>query len=125
MIGSLTGWWGMVIDAPDAEALARFYSALLGWDVAKSDETWATLEPQGKSYIAFQTSVGYVPPVWPPRDGRQQMMAHIDIGVRDLEGAVEEAIELGAKPADHQPQDDVRVMLDPAGHPFCLYRDTD
>jgi hypothetical protein len=23
--------------------------------------------------------------------------------------------------ADHQPQDDVRVMLDPAGHPFCLY----
>jgi hypothetical protein len=24
----------------------------------------------------------------------------------------------------HQPQDDVRVMLDPAGHPFCLYVDT-
>ena len=23
--------------------------------------------------------------------------------------------------AEHQPQDDVRVMLDPAGHPFCLF----
>jgi len=23
--------------------------------------------------------------------------------------------------AAFQPQDDVRVMLDPAGHPFCLY----
>jgi len=22
-----------------------------------------------------------------------------------------------------QPQDDVRVMLDPAGHPFCLFAD--
>ena len=28
---------------------------------------------------------------------------------------------LGAQEADFQPQDDVRVMFDPAGHPFCLY----
>jgi hypothetical protein len=27
----------------------------------------------------------------------------------------------GAQVAGFQPQDDVRVMLDPAGHPFCLY----
>ena len=113
----------MVIDAPDAEALARFYSALLGWEVVKSDDTWATLEPQGKSYIAFQTSAEYVAPVWPPRDGRQQMMAHLDIGVSDVQVAAAEAVALGATVADHQPQDEVRVMLDPAGHPFCLYRD--
>ena len=25
--------------------------------------------------------------------------------------------------ADFQPQADVRVVLDPAGHPFCLYLD--
>ena len=31
------------------------------------------------------------------------------------------AVELGAEEAEFQPQDDVRVMLDPAGHPFCLY----
>ena len=26
-------------------------------------------------------------------------------------------------PAGYQPQQTVRVMLDPAGHPFCLYLD--
>ena len=25
--------------------------------------------------------------------------------------------------ADHQPQADVTVMLDPEGHPFCLFPD--
>jgi hypothetical protein len=29
----------------------------------------------------------------------------------------------GATLADYQPQDDVRVHLDPDGHPFCLYLD--
>ena len=36
-----------------------------------------------------------------------------------------DAVELGATLHEHQPQDDVRVMLDPAGHPFCLYLDPD
>jgi hypothetical protein len=30
-------------------------------------------------------------------------------------------VTLGAAPAGFQPQDDVRVLLDPAGHPFCLF----
>jgi hypothetical protein len=30
------------------------------------------------------------------------------------------AVAAGAVLADYQPQDDVRVYLDPAGHPFCL-----
>ena len=33
------------------------------------------------------------------------------------------AVELGAQEAAFQPQDEVRVLLDPAGHPFCLYVD--
>jgi hypothetical protein len=31
------------------------------------------------------------------------------------------AIEVGATLAENQPQEHVRVMLDPAGHPFCLF----
>ncbi|TQS47122.1 hypothetical protein FL583_00960 [Cryptosporangium phraense] len=27
----------------------------------------------------------------------------------------------GVGPAEWQPQEDVRVYLDPAGHPFCLW----
>lgn len=52
------------------------------------------------------------------------MMMHLDIGVTDLERAVQDAISLGAELLVHQPQDDVRVMLDPARHPFCFYIDT-
>jgi hypothetical protein len=53
------------------------------------------------------------------------MMLHLDIGVRDITAAVEDAVALGAALPAHQPQDDVRVLLDPAGHPFCLYLDRD
>jgi hypothetical protein len=49
------------------------------------------------------------------------MMLHLDIKVDDLEAAGAHAIAVGAVLADHQPQDDVRVDLDPAGHPFCLW----
>jgi hypothetical protein len=53
--------------------------------------------------------------------GEQLMMIHLDFGVDDLDAAVAWAVEAGARAADHQPQDDVRVMLDPDGHPFCLF----
>lgn len=51
------------------------------------------------------------------------MSMHLDVAVDDLEQAVAHAQECGAELATYQPQDDVRVMLDPAGHPFCLYLD--
>lgn len=37
--------------------------------------------------------------------------------------AAADAVALGATVAEHQPQDNVRVLIDPAGHPFCLVRD--
>lgn len=115
-------YWGVVLDAPDARALGDFYARLLGWRVVKNDPDWVTLAPtDGVAYLAVQTAQGYTPPVWPSQPGQQQMMLHLDIEVDDVDAAVEEAIAQGARLADHQPQDDVRVMLDPAGHPFCLY----
>ena len=123
---SADGYWGMVLEAPDARSLARFYSGLLGWSFGEDAPEWATLSPpSGVAYLAFQTSPEYEPPVWPPVEGRQQMMAHLDIEVDDLEGAVADAVELGATVAEFQPQDHVRVLLDPVGHPFCLYVDTE
>jgi catechol 2,3-dioxygenase-like lactoylglutathione lyase family enzyme len=114
----------VVLDAPDAPALARFYAGLLGWELAKAEPDWATVAPRdGVGYLGFQTSPSYVPPVWPPVDGSQQMMMHLDFEVSDLAAAVAHAVELGAREAGHQPQETVRVLLDPAGHPFCLYTD--
>jgi predicted enzyme related to lactoylglutathione lyase len=119
---SLNGWWGAVLDAPDARALARFYARLLGWKIDKEEPEWATVAPpDGVAYLGFQTSPEYVRPVWPPVEGHQQMMMHLDIEVDDLETAIADAIEMGATLAEYQPQEKVRVLLDPAGHPFCLY----
>ncbi len=123
MLGrSREGWWGAVLDAPDARALAAFYAELLGWKIGKDEPGWAAVSPpDGVAYLGFQTSPEYVPPVWPPVEGRQQMMMHLDIEVDDLHTAVADAVKAGATVAEHQPQENVRVMLDPAGHPFCLY----
>jgi catechol 2,3-dioxygenase-like lactoylglutathione lyase family enzyme len=112
-------YWGVVLDSPDGPALARFYADLLGWRLGPAGE--AILPPDGVAYISFQTSPEYVRPVWPPAEGRQQQMLHLDFEVDDLETAVAHAVELGATEAEFQPQKDVRVMLDPDGHPFCLY----
>lgn len=49
------------------------------------------------------------------------MMLHPEIRVDDLHAAVRHAVDCGATLAAYQPQDDVRVCLDPAGHPFCLW----
>jgi catechol 2,3-dioxygenase-like lactoylglutathione lyase family enzyme len=52
------------------------------------------------------------------------MMLHLDIEVDDLEAETARAVAEGARLDDHQPQDDVRVLHDPSGHPFCLWVET-
>jgi hypothetical protein len=71
--------------------------------------------------LSFQTESRYVRPVWPADVGDPQMQIHLDVEVRDLDAVVDFARSLGAELADFQPQELVQVMLDPAGHPFCLW----
>jgi catechol 2,3-dioxygenase-like lactoylglutathione lyase family enzyme len=119
---SRSDWWGVVLDAPDVRRLARFYCELLGWEISKESDEGAAMAPaDGVAYLAIQLERDYVRPTWPAAPGTQQMMLHLDFEVVDLQAAVAHALELGAELPDFQPQDDVRVMLDPAGHPFCLY----
>ena len=104
--------------------MAGFYADLLGWELTVNpQQTFATVAPpEGVAYLAVQYSAGYQPPQWPNAEGQQQMMLHLDFEVSDLPAAVDHAVELGARLAAYQPQDNVRVLTDPAGHPFCLYR---
>jgi predicted enzyme related to lactoylglutathione lyase len=120
-----TTWWGVALDAPDGRALAEFYRDLLGWQLFPGDDGGAAVAPdeQTPQYIACQTEPDYRRPVWPPEPGEQQMSMHLDFEVDDLESAVAFAESVGAVQAAFQPQESVRVMLDPAGHPFCLYLD--
>ena len=111
-----------VLDAPDARELAAFYQRLLGWPIGTDEPDWVTLRPPGGGAgLSFQTERAYVRPVWPAGPGDPQMSMHLDVEVSDLPAAVDHAVAAGATVADFQPQQDVRVCLDPAGHPFCLW----
>src|ERR1700722_18202994 len=117
-------WWGTALEAPDPMALATFYSDLLDWPIGHQEPGTVVLAaPEGSIYIVFQEAADYEVPVWPPFAGAQRPMMHFDFQMGDLDAAVAEAVALGARVAAHQPQENVRVLLDPAGHPFCLCRD--
>lgn len=117
-------WLGTALNARDPVALASFYSELLGWPHTVADPTWVTMRiPGGHTNLAFMLDEQHEPPVWPSASGSQSMQMHLDIGVTDVAAAVEDAVALGARVAQFQPQDDVRVLIDPEGHPFCLYLD--
>ena len=113
-----------VLDAPDARELAAFYERLLGWDRVADEPTWVMLRPPaGGTGLSFQFEPNFSAPTWPSVAGEQLMMSHLDIAVDDLAAGVAWAIEAGARLADFQPQEHVRVMIDPVGHPFCLFAD--
>jgi catechol 2,3-dioxygenase-like lactoylglutathione lyase family enzyme len=114
------------LDAPDAHALAEFYQDLLGWPTRKEEPGWVEIgPPDGGAGLSFQTEPLFTRPRWPSTRSEQQMMTHLDIEVDELSSGVERALALGATVMDFQPQDDVRVLSDPAGHPFCLFVRTD
>lgn len=119
--------YSFTVDCREPYELAKFYAALLNWEIAFHNEEWACIGAPGAAQgaypgITFQRSPAYQPPVWPEEPEAQQQMAHLDFAVNDLEKAVEAAVACGASAASAQFSDDWRVMLDPAGHPFCLCR---
>ena len=117
--------YSFTIDCQDPQQLAAFYASLLRWEIMFADEEYAAVAPPGSKQgaypgLLFQRNDDYQAPVWPEEALAQQQMAHIDFAVKDVEKAVEFAIQCGAKVADKQFSDDWRVLFDPAGHPFCL-----
>ena len=116
--------------------MARFYGELFGWEVRARDtpETrmggtgWIAMSgPEGGPSISFQAEEWYEPPAWPEVPGAPTKMMHFEVGVSDVDEAVGRVVAAGGRVADHQPEDrdprSVRIVLDPAGHPFCLCAD--
>jgi catechol 2,3-dioxygenase-like lactoylglutathione lyase family enzyme len=126
---------GPVLDAPDVARLTQFYEQLLGWEIEELEgprpgysegDGWSRLRPSnGSTKIEIQFDEFYEPPVWPSEHGSPGMQMHLDIWVEDVGAGVEWALACGAREAARQPAgrdlDRLRVMLDPAGHPFCLW----
>ena len=120
-------WTGVCLDCSNGRELADFYASLLGWQItAGDDDAWFQLaDPDGGVGLNIQGEEWYEPPVWPERPGEQAKMLHFEIYVDDMDAAVAHAIASGAREAAPQPATrdprTLRVMLDPAGHPFCLF----
>jgi len=122
-------WTALTVDCSDAEALGAFYERLLGWEISDRDGSgWLKLRnPSGGVSLNIQAEGSYEPPTWPEQSGRQAKMMHLELLVDDLDAAVRLVLRIGGSEAAHQPPDRdqtrLRVMLDPAGHPFCLFVD--
>jgi len=108
---------GIVIDCPDDMLLMRFYHQLTGMEIQHVDDTFPEIHAHGVSLL-FQRVEGYHPPTWPTQERGQQI--HLEFVTDDIEAAVAHAESIGATRAPAPPEDDSAVMLDPAGHPFCL-----
>jgi catechol 2,3-dioxygenase-like lactoylglutathione lyase family enzyme len=105
---------------PDPRALASFYAELLGIRIIRED--WWVIAKDESSFPRLAVGDGpsdYRPPRWPDPDHPQQL--HLDIPVYNPEAAEELALGLGATRL--QDKGEYRSYADPAGHPFCLYRD--
>lgn len=107
------------IDCDDPRAEAAFWSGLLGWQVVAVEDEYAMLvPPDGGPALGFGRVEDFARPTWPDERGTKQF--HLDLGCDDVAASEARALELGATLAEPQPGDTWRVLLDPAGHPFCL-----
>jgi catechol-2,3-dioxygenase len=108
--------FAVTIDTTDAPALGRFYSGLLGLDVAYEGPEGVLIGQEGEQ-VMFQSVAALAAPRWPDPAYPQQL--HLDVTVADADEAERAALELGATrlPGDGE---NWRVYADPQGHPFCL-----
>jgi hypothetical protein len=106
---------GISLDCADPAVLAAFYQELLDGELVWSKPASAGVKVGGAVLIA-QRVPNYIPPQWPGT-----AIVHLDFAAgRNIEGPVTFALKLGAVRAAHQPDERWCVLIDPAGHPFCI-----
>ncbi len=109
----------VTFDCADPAELARFYGEVLGLPTVFSTDHFVLLAQEGAAGLGFNRLADYRRPTWP--DPSQEKQAHIELGVDDLDAAQARLLALGAVKPEFQPDPDRwRVLLDPAGHPFCI-----
>ena len=113
---------GIAFDCKNAKELVTFYEKLTGWKKEVENDNFSALRTPEGILLVFQSVENYQPPIWPWEDDKPQQMVHIDYLVENLEEGVKHAQQFGAKKAETQyyETEGAIVMLDPAGHPFCL-----
>jgi hypothetical protein len=111
--------WSVTLDCDDPQKLADFWAKALDGKVAHTSDNFVGVETPDGLWIGACRIDDYQAPDWP--DGSPPKQFHLDFAVDDLDAAEQAALGLGATKAGHQPEPDRwRVLLDPAGHPFCV-----
>lgn len=106
------------LDCSDPLALGEFWAALLGGSVAYTSHDFVAVRTDSV-WISAVRVADHRPPDWPDAGVPKQI--HLDLSVDDLDESEAVALALGAVRAAKQPAPDRwRVLIDPAGHPFCL-----
>lgn len=106
------------LDCSDPAALASFWAELVGGEVAFTSPEFCAVKTDN-GWLATVRIDDYKPPTWPDSAVPKQM--HLDLAVTDVDAAEAAALRIGAtKPPEQPAPDRWRVLLDPAGHPFCL-----
>jgi catechol 2,3-dioxygenase-like lactoylglutathione lyase family enzyme len=128
----------VALDATDARAVAEFYRELLGYDYRLGDECppagqpdphgedWLVLRDRtGEARLAVQHVAELPASTWPDPQVPQQL--HLDLTVADVDELFvqrDRALSLGAKillDRSSDPDEQLFVFADPAGHPFCIF----
>ncbi len=108
----------IALDCAEPLPLAQFWAELVGGEIAFTSDDFVAVKTD-RGWLSTVRVADFVAPTWPESSSPKQM--HLDLAVDDLEAAEAEAIRLGACRASEQPSPEHwRVMIDPAGHPFCL-----
>lgn len=107
------------LDCADPVALAQFYTAMLDLEEMFSTPDFVALKGVGSVFLTFQRVADHRAADWP--DGPVPKQIHLELAASDLDSEEARIVGLGATKADVQPQpDNWRVLIDPAGHPFCI-----
>ncbi|MET9225928.1 VOC family protein [Lentzea sp. NPDC003310] len=111
----------VTVGTSQPRVLASFYARLFGVEPSALQDDWAQVRTPGGMTVNLEREREFRRPVWPSEPGAPVATQHLDIEVDDLTEAAAHAVACGAVLAPVQPQDDVRVLFDPDGHPFCLF----
>lgn len=120
----------VVLDTEDAKELAEFYHQLFGWEYvtdldADDAGDWCTLQGSSGVRVSFERVDHLERAQWP--DPKRPQQVHLDFvvsTVEELEAFHQKALSLGAQvlaAETDEPDEQIYIYADLAGHPFCVF----
>jgi predicted enzyme related to lactoylglutathione lyase len=111
----------MVLDCGDADALAGFWSAALGYRRSAFEPPYVRLTDPGNRWPDL-----LLQQVGEPKAGKNRM--HLDLQVADVGAEVDRLVAAGAVVREPAHYDDgflTVILADPQGNEFCVLRPPD